>query len=170
MRGYALIVLILAMFDSFVFGQQETGSTSSNPTASAIPGGEASFTPEQLKQYYLVYTNPDVRYLRTLFDEYLGGGARRDDEFSLLKGWSSDYYSSKFVVLSRDRNPFGGTFITIMFKDRPDKIFIAWVYAEGSAGKLTLRRFDPSPKFTEQDIKQVRIRYRKLLEDKEHAM
>ena len=170
MRRYALIALILTLFVPFGFGQQEAGSTTSNPTKSAVPGGEANFTPEQLKQYYLVYTNPDVRYLRTLFDEYLHGEAGREDEFSLLKGWNSNYYRSKFVVLSRDRNPFGGTFITIMFQDRPDKIFVAWVYAEGSTGKLTLRKFDSSPKFTEQDIKQVGVRYRKLLEDKEHAM
>ena len=33
-------------------------------TTSKIPEGEARFTQKQLEQYYLVYKNPDVRYLR----------------------------------------------------------------------------------------------------------
>jgi len=40
-------------------------------SGSKIPDGEAQFTQEQLQEYYLIYKNPDVRYLRTLFDVYL---------------------------------------------------------------------------------------------------
>jgi hypothetical protein len=40
---------------------------------SKIPDGEAHFTAEELEDYYLVYKNSDVRYLRTLFDSYLAG-------------------------------------------------------------------------------------------------
>jgi len=169
MRGYIPIIAILALTTQFGFGRQAAGPTTSNSPAPTIPSGEATFTPEQLKQYYLVYTNPDVRYLRKLFDEYLHGETGKDDEFNLLREWSSDYYRSKFVVLSRDRNTFGGTLITLIFQDRPDKIFVAWVYPEGSARKLTLRKLDPS-KFNDEDVKRVRTRYRKVLEDKEHAM
>ncbi len=169
MRYWVTTVIVLVLVAPFDFGQQAANPTTSNPPSSTIPSGEANFTPEQLQKYYLVYTNPDVRYLRTLFDEYLHGKTGKEDEFSLLKGWGSDYYRSKFVVLSRDGNTFGGTLITIIFQDRPDKIFVAWVYPEGSAQKLTLRTFDPT-KYTEQDVKQVGIRYRKVLEDKKHAM
>jgi len=151
------------------FGQQQSGQATPNPPTSTIPAGEANFTAEQLKEYYLVYRNPDVRYLRKLFDKYLAGGAGVDDEFNLLKEWSSDYYRSKFVVLSREGGLFGGTFITIIFQDRPDKIFVAWIYPEGSNGKLTLRKLDAS-RFNDEDVRRTRTRYRKFLEDKEHAM
>jgi hypothetical protein len=136
---------------------------------SRIPAGEAHFTPEQLNDYYLVYTNPDVRYLRTLFDAYLKGSGGTNEEFDLLDKWNKAYYRSKFVVLSRDGNMFGGTLITILFQDRPDRIFVAWVYPEGNEGKLTLRAFDLG-NFTDEDIRRTRMRYKELIEDKKHAM
>lgn len=136
---------------------------------SKIPTGEAQFTPEQLKDYYLVYKNPDVKYLRTLFDAYLKDSGAINREFNLLDKWNKDYYRSKFVVLSRDGNMFGGTFITILFQDRSDRIFIAWVYPEGSERKLTLKGFDLG-NFTVEDIRRTRIRYKELIEDKKHSM
>jgi hypothetical protein len=136
---------------------------------SKIPAGEAQFTPDQLKNYYLVYTNPDVKYLRTLFDAYLEGSGGTDEEFELLDKWNRDYFRSKFFVLSRDRGLFGGTLITILFQDRPDRIFVAWVYPEGEEGKLTLRAFDLG-NFTDEDIRRTRVRFKALLEDSQHAM
>jgi hypothetical protein len=154
---------------SLGIAQQANSPKVPDSPASVIPEGEAHFTPEQLNQYYLVYTNPDVRYLRILFDAYLRGDSGREDEFKLLKKWSSDYYKSKYIVLSRDKNPFGGAFITIIFQDRPDKIFVAWVYPEGAARDLKIRVLDPS-KYSDEDVMRTRIRYKMFLEDKIHAM
>jgi hypothetical protein len=83
--------------------------------------------------------------------------------------WSKEYFRSKFVVLSRDRNAFGGTLITILFQDRPDKVFVTWVYPEGAKKTLRLRRFDVGD-FNDEDIRRIKIRYKKLLDDKTHAM
>lgn len=148
---------------------QQTGSPPSQDQTSKIPAGEAHFTSEQLQQYYLVYKNADVRYLRTVFDAYLQGKPGREEEFQLLRKWDKAYFRSKFIVLSRDGNTFGGTFITIIFEDRPDKVFVAWVYPAGQEKELTLRRFDLG-QFNDEDIKRIRVRYKKLLEDKVHAM
>jgi hypothetical protein len=138
--------------------------------ASKIPDREAQFTPQQLEQYYLVYTNPDVRYLRTVFDTYLNNSGGTKQERQLLHKWNKDYFRSKFIVLSRENNVFGGTFITILFQDRPDKVFVAWVYSsEGSNRKLILRRFDVGD-FSDEDVRRMRLRYKKLIEDKVHAM
>jgi hypothetical protein len=134
-----------------------------------IPAGEAQFTPEQLKDYYLVYKNPDVRYLRTLFEAYLAGSGGTELERQILGKWNKDYYRSKFVVLSREKNMFGGTLITLLFQERPDRVFVAWVYPEGNEKKLTLKEIDLG-KFTEDDIERIQIRYRKLIEDTTHAM
>ena len=78
-------------------------------TTSKIPEGEAQFTPEQLEQYYLVYKNPDVRYLRSLFDSYLAGSGGTEQERQIVSKWDKAYFRSKFIVLSRDANTFGGT-------------------------------------------------------------
>jgi len=137
--------------------------------ASKIPDGEAEFTPKQLEQYYLVYKNPDVRYLRTLFDANLKNSGGTGQERQLLHKWNKDYFRSKFTVMSRENNTFGGTLITILFQDRPDKVFVAWVYPEGSSKKLTLRKFDARD-FSDEDIRRIRVRYKKLIEDKVHAM
>ena len=137
--------------------------------ASKIPEGEAQFTPEQLEKYYLVYKNADVRYLRTLFDAYLNSSGGTEEERQAMEKWSKEYFRSKFVVLSRDRNAFGGTLITILFQDRPDKVFVTWVYPEGAKKTLRLRRFDVGD-FNDEDIRRIKIRYKRLLDDKTHAM
>jgi hypothetical protein len=146
-------------------------STAKDSKPSKIPdGGEAQFTPEQLEQYSLVYKNPDVRYLRTLFDSYYLKNSRgTEQERQQLSKWNKDYFRSKFMVMSRENNTFGGTLITILFQDRPDKVFVAWIYPEGSNKQLTLRRFDVGD-FSDEDIKRIKVRYKKLIEDKTHAM
>src|SRR6267142_2223696 len=169
MRGYLPILVLLGLITHFGFAQQESAPATPPPPASAIPDGEARFTPEQLEEYYLVYKNSDVRYLRTLFTAYQRGAAGKEDEFALLNKWDSEYYRSKFTVFSREDNTFGGTLITIIFQQRPDKVFIAWVYQEGQKRTLKLRALEPG-KFTEEDIKRIKIRYRIMLEDKVHAM
>ena len=136
---------------------------------SKIPEGEAQFTNEQLEQYYLVYGNPDVRYLRSLFDGYPKGSGGTEEERQILNKWDKVYFRSKFIVMSRDANAFGGTLITILFQDRPDKAFVAWVYPEDGNKKLTLRKLEAGD-FSQEDIRRINVRYRKLIADKVHAM
>ncbi len=167
MRLFLALALVLLTPGSYA--QQTTNPPPQDNHSSNIPLWEAHFTPEQLQSYYLVYKNPDVRYLRTVFNAYLHGATGEDEEFKLLSKWDKDYYHSKFVVLSRNGNTFGGTLITIIFQGRPDKVFVAWVYAEGAERNLTLRAFDLG-NFTDEDIRRIRMRYKKLLEDKVHAM
>jgi hypothetical protein len=144
-------------------------SAAQDSKPSKIPDGEAQFTPQQLEQYYLVYKNPDVRYLRTLFDFYLKNSGGTEQERQYLSKWNKDYFRSKFTVMSRENNTFGCTLITILFQDRPDKVFVAWIYPEGGNKQLTLRRFDVGD-FSDEDIRRIKVRYKKLIEDKTHAM
>jgi hypothetical protein len=138
-------------------------------TVSKIPEGEAQFTPEQLEQYYLIYKNPAVSYLRNLFDSYLNGSGGTEKERQILSKWDKAYFRSKFIVMSRDANTFGGTFITILFQDRRDRVFVAWVYPEGNKEKLTLRKLDAGD-YSQEDIRRINVRYKKLIADKTHAM
>jgi len=144
-------------------------SPTQDSSGSKIPDGEAQFTQEQLQEYYLVYKNPDVRYLRTLFDAYLKNSGGAEQERQMMSKWNKECFRSKFVVLSHEDNTFGGTLITIIFQDRPDKVFVAWVYPEGANKRLTLRRFELG-EFSDEDIRRINIRYKKLIKDKIHAM
>lgn len=166
-RFCAATVLLLVVHGSLSLHGENPSRQA--PESSRIPAGEAQFTPEQLKDYYLVYENPDVRYLRTVFDAYLYGKSVREDELKLLRKWGKQRLRSKFIVLSREENTFGGTLIRIMFQEKPDKVFVTWVYPEGSEERLTLRRFDVD-KFSEEEIRRIKVRYRRFLEDKVHAM
>ncbi len=88
----------------------------------------------------------------------------------MLDQWSRNYYRSKFIVLATNKGIMGGTWVTIMFQEKPDKIFAAWVYTlKGAQKRLSLRAFDLA-KFSEDDIQNVKIMYRVFLEDKTHAM
>jgi len=144
-------------------------SLAQDSKTSKIPEEEAQFTAAQLEQYYLVYKNSDVRYLRTLFDTYLKSSGGTEDERELLREWEKGYFRSKFIVLSRDGNTFGGTLITILFQDRPDKVFVAWVYPEGDRSQPRLRAFKIGD-FNDEDLRRIRVRYKKFIEDKTHAM
>jgi hypothetical protein len=104
-----------------------------------------------------------------LFNTYLDNSGGTQQERQLLDKWNKDYFRSKFTVMSRDNNTFGGTLITILFQDRPDKVFVAWVYPDGGNKQLTLRRFDVGD-FSDEDDRRIRVRYKKLIEDKVHGM
>lgn len=68
------------------------------------------------------------------FDE-IGDGY----EYSLSKTDKS-YLQGKFIVLGTDKAVGGGEVITLLFKDKPDKVFFAWVYGYGGEG-FDLRGF-----------------------------
>lgn len=168
-RFYLAIFLAFSAQNGHAQQNEGTNPPVQQQQPSDIPADEAHFTPEQMKEYYLVYKNDDVRYLRKVFDAYLRGARLKEEESESLSKWDKSYYHSKFVVLSREDNPFGGTLITIMFQDRPDKVFVAWVYPEGGQKQLMLKGLDLG-KFSEEDLGRMRTRYRRFLEDKAHAM
>ncbi|MCX6756564.1 MAG: hypothetical protein NTW35_00185, partial [Candidatus Nomurabacteria bacterium] len=49
-----------------------------------------------------------------------------------LNNFDKSYYKSKFLILSASDNDYGGVQAYIIFVDKPDKIFWAWVYNESS--------------------------------------
>jgi hypothetical protein len=108
-------------------------------------------------------------YLRTLFDAYLKNSGGTEQEHQALDKWNKEYFRGKFIVLSRTGNTFGGTLLTILFQDRPDKVFVAWVYPEGTDKKLRLRAFDLGD-FNDEDVRRIKVRYKKLIDDKTHVM
>jgi len=94
---------------------------------------------EDLERYYAAYSDPFVLHLRKSLDNYMTGSSEGMESFefvteSHLPGRPSglnafkEYLSSKFVVMWLADALMGGKIITVLFRDKPDKLFDAWVY------------------------------------------
>jgi hypothetical protein len=150
---------------------------------SAQPVTPLSFTPEQLQGYYATYKDPYVINLRKALNGYLDGtNYGMDDPASVIKpdtsitgllgGLSSfdkSYYQSKFIVYSIDNSLAGGKEIYIVFQDKPDKVFYAWVY-KLAGGTYDLRAFAQDLEYTPDKMLQIQQEYKTFLNDKTHAL
>ncbi len=132
-----------------------------------VPESEAAFTEEQLADYYLVYENKAVKHIRTVVNQYLQKSRKLDDEVENLKSIDRAYLIGKFNVLSQSPDMFGNTHVLLIAVDKPDKVFKVMIYT-GNGFRLDL--FEPDSNFNDEDMRRIRIRYRKILEDKEHSL
>ena len=143
---------------------------------------ELEFSREELEQYYAVYENPFVLYLRKCLDAYLANDSsdvnismaavqedRREGIISGLDSFDKEYYKSKFVVITIDDSINGGKDIQIIFQDKQDRIFYAWVY-QLVDGDYELRGFNSKEFFDEENMAILRKIYGKYLNDPEHAL
>lgn len=131
------------------------------------PVAEFQPTAEQLADYYAVYTNGDVKHLRVVFDRATSG--KKDGETRLLRGFEA-WLGRKFIVLSRDPALGGGAQLTILFQGKADALFSAWVYDRGEVvDRYELRSFE-KVKVPKAELERMALRYRRFLQDPEHAM
>jgi hypothetical protein len=85
-----------------------------------------------------------------------------------LDSFDKEYYKSKFAVLSLDNGITGGKLVDILFQDKPDRVFKAWVYKLGD-GNYDLRDFWENTKAT-QDIAVTLKAFGKYVFDKDHSL
>ncbi|MDD3607969.1 MAG: hypothetical protein PHQ20_04225 [Candidatus Moranbacteria bacterium] len=165
----------------------KTDSPASFPPPDKLP--LQILPPEELKQtaeldsYYAAYEDPFVVHLRKAFNGYLDGtndGMDNPDivieknleqgAVSGLSAFDKDYYKSKFVVLFLGDSLAGGKQMNIIFQDKPDKIFQAWVYkTEGEDGHYDLRGFWEDSEQT-KNIDPILQEFNSLIFDKEHSI
>ena len=98
-----------------------------------------------------IYTNPFVMHIRTAFKNYLAGSTDGVEDWKAntageqtcgLGSFDKALYKNKFVVLNAYKNDYGGVQADIVFVDKPDALFWAWVYQYGNeSGEYTLRAF-----------------------------
>jgi len=136
---------------------------------------------EAVEGYYRIYENPMVKYIRTALNAYLDEDPQnivsevvkeKDEDANYIYGLDSfdkEYYKSRFVVILKEDYPFGGNQFTIMFQDKPDKFFTAWVY-ENPDKTYELRGFSSVKKQRAEDIKKVNTEFKDFLMDKVHSM
>lgn len=142
--------------------------------------------PEQLENYYKIYEDPFVIHLRKSLNGYLDGSnygiespkvvieSRKEENYLHgLSSFSKDYYKSKFIVFTINDSIVGGKEITIIFQDKPDKLFWAWVYKLASntdKDAFDLRAFAQDLRYSEEKMQEIQIIYKVFLEDREHAL
>jgi hypothetical protein len=62
----------------------------------------------------------------------------------------------------------GGKFIDILFLDKPDKVFLVWVYKlEG--GEYEMRAIAENPYYTQEKIDYYYTQYPQLFNDRSHS-
>ncbi|MBU4274957.1 hypothetical protein KKE19_04065 [Patescibacteria group bacterium] len=187
---YLAIILLLVVAGLFLFNYKNNNkkvvvdqiqtTKPEEPTPTKIE--PIVFTQEQLNDYYQTTKNPFVLHIRKALNGYLNGTNVGMDSSDLviekdeidgsptgLSSFDKDYYKSKFVVFMIDDSIAGGKFIRIIFQDKPDKVFIAWVY-KLAGGEYDFRGFSQDSTYTEEKMKEVQVLYKTILEDKFHSI
>lgn len=142
---------------------------------------EPDFSEDELESYYAVYKDPYVLHLRKALNGYLNGTNEGmeipiaviesqviDGKQYGLSAFDKSYYKSKFVVLYLDNTDMGGKVIDILFQDKPDKIFRAWVYKLAD-GRYDLRGFWQL-NIPDKELAEIVKIFQKFIQDKEHAL
>ncbi len=158
---FLITVILLCFLVTTAFGQEKPNMMAN------IPATEITFTKEQLRDYYSVYQNKAVKYIRTAVDRYLKNPKTLEDETKIFEKIDKGYLTGKFYVLSRDPGIFGYTNILILAADKPDKVLKAAVY---TGGELRLDYFEIDPNYNAEDMRIIKIRYRKFFKDTKHSL
>ncbi len=101
-----------------------------------------------------IYKNPFVTHIRVALAGYLDGSNKGIEDKTVIDGFGTDdqmkcglvkfdksYYKSKFIVWSSEPSKYGGMNTSIVFVDKPDTIFWAYVYRLAGDGEYVLRGF-----------------------------
>lgn len=102
-----------------------------------------------------MYNNPYITYIRTALNGYLDGSnvgteeivaMEQGENFNMGDGCGLNQYrsylSGPFFIYDVADNKYGGIQAWIVFKNKPDTLFWAWVYQFGwDSGEYSLRGF-----------------------------
>ena len=97
-----------------------------------------------------ILNNPYIKHIRIALNGFLDGGNNGAEEVIALGEYDDncglriedkEYYKSKIMLLAVENNPYGGVQAYIVFADKPDTLFEAWVYKLGGDGEFSLRGF-----------------------------
>lgn len=148
-----------------------------NPSETTPPP-PLELSDEELAEYAKTYEEPAVIFLREAIDSYQEGiydedimsivAIEKDESDGKLSGLNSfeGYYQSKFIVYQIVNNYFGGVNILIIFVDKPDKMFTAWVYKHAD-DTFHLRGFWNNPVENQKAFEEMIEYFQPLLDNKE---
>jgi len=147
----------------FLLGQSQADNTTPEG-----PAEQPGMTAEQRSAYERPLRNPYVLHLRKALNGYLDGTNVEDTCTacvvkykcggvpSSLDCFSKDYFKSKFVVVQMSKALGGGKTLSIIFQDKPDKLFVAWVYPYRGSGTFDLRGFWQNSRYDKEAMEAIR--------------
>lgn len=157
-RVVILLILFIVLISGFKYFQKRN---------------EFKLSPEDLVKYESVYHEFQVTFLRKALDAYVANDSSKacilesavieregKGEFegvtSGLASFDKKYYKSKFIVLTIDDNKesVDGKDLQIIFRDKPDRIFYAWV-GRNPSGEICLIGFNSDIMIDQDYLKQV---------------
>jgi hypothetical protein len=142
---------------------------------------EITLSDEDYKSYISSYQNPFAIHIRKALNGYLDGSnsgmdmpkttiEQQNDNGAIygLSAFDKSYYKSKFIVWAINEHLGGGLDIDIIFQDKPDKMFSAWVYKLGG-GEYDLRMFWDKG-LDKEEIDKIVKEYKKYIFNKEYSL
>ena len=137
LNKFLLLCLFFLIVASAIFGYKYLSTTYKSILKDEQTTGQqiktTNFNQIELEEYYQTYKNPFVLYLREALNAYLSNELgsvnlaptaikkNKTNEFIIgLDSFDKDYYKSRYVVLSFNKNIGGGVDLEIMFQDKPD--------------------------------------------------
>jgi hypothetical protein len=128
---------------------------------------ELILTPEQMERYAAYYKDLYVLHIRKAIKNYLRGKLE-GYHYGSMKLVDQEYLENKFIILSIEKYPSGGRSISLISQKKPDKIFWVWVHGKED-GPYELRAFEVD-EFTNEEIEDIKIKFRQYLQNKDLAL
>lgn len=163
----AMIGILIFLILGLGFFVRNAFTLDENPKPGKEEVKELVLTPVQMKKYASTYNDPYVLHIRKVINHYLTGKFEGYDNLKGFKAVPQEYLKNKFIVLSVENSIMGGKEISLISQKKPDKIFTAWVYQAGDLYEL--RAFDIQ-ELTGEEIKNIKITFRRFLQDKNLAL
>lgn len=166
----SIIIILIVGFCIYSYNKKETAVKVSDITDSETENIQSPqkqvLSDDDVKLYLSNLKTPYIKKLRMVFNKYYSGDTLANvveerlivDSSSLddntkcgFKSFDRKYFNSKFVITDISENPLGGLIVQILFLDKPDRLFNAWVYQ--MPNMWDLRSFcEDSNKLTVEDI------------------
>lgn len=142
-----IVIILLIGLGIYFFQSRPEKQKTVNPEkiAEVIKGLESQYPPRIGKNptQEEIYNNPYIKRIRLSLNEYLSGSTVGIEDFAFdqknadglqcgLDFFDKSYFKSKFIVLSASDNDYGGVQASIIFIDKPDKIFWVWIYNDSA--------------------------------------
>lgn len=104
------------------------------------------WTNEDLHYLDDIIYDPFIKYIRMGINNYLnntGQDTQLEDLEDCGLSKFKEYLSGKYVAFQMEAGKYGGQIIHIIFRDKPDRVFMVWVYhlADESGNSYDLRAF-----------------------------
>jgi len=164
MRSVVVAVLLQA---SLSFAQPLVGNVGERDATDR----PIELSAEELKDYQALLREPEVLFLRKTFDRFAKGDVQGINPIALngiqekhtdgLRHFDAAYFKSKFMLVQIAPFLGGGRVLSVVFVDKPDRMFDCWVFKTRDSG-YDLRAFTQDTTFQPREIQII---YRNFLKD-----